>query len=200
MSAIEIPNKSSYKIGEVAEFLQLEAYVLRYWETEFDQLKPRKTRSGQRAYNRSDIDLLIRIKGLLYDDMYTIAGARRRLEESQTTQALLTNADEAQAQMISELSSLQSRAKELEMANQNLERTIDTQKQRIEELERIDETLVFFPSSTSAELEGLRSRVEELELANDELSQQLGRVAQARRSHLALVRRELETMSRLAAN
>ena len=77
---VEIPAKASFKIGQVAKLLELEPYVLRYWETEFDQLAPAKTRAGQRAYTQADVQLLLRITHLLYVDQYTIAGARRQLD------------------------------------------------------------------------------------------------------------------------
>ena len=80
MDPIQIPDKTYFKIGEVAKLLDLQPYVLRYWETEFDVLKPEKTKSGQRAYRRVDIELLFLIKTLLYDEMYTIAGACRQLK------------------------------------------------------------------------------------------------------------------------
>lgn len=72
-------SKKYFKIGEVAKELDVEPYVLRYWETEFDQLTPHKTRSGQRSYDRNDLELLRAIRWLLYDEMYTIAGARKQL-------------------------------------------------------------------------------------------------------------------------
>lgn len=77
---IELPEKTYFKIGEVAKLLDVEPYVLRYWETEFDTLEPEKTKSGQRVYQRHDIEHLIEIKELLYVEMFTIAGARRQLE------------------------------------------------------------------------------------------------------------------------
>lgn len=80
MNAIQIPDKTYFKIGEVAKLLDLQPYVLRYWETEFDLLDPEKTKTGQRAYRRDDIELLLLVKTLLYDEMYTIAGARRQLK------------------------------------------------------------------------------------------------------------------------
>lgn len=80
MDSSHIPDKTYFKIGEVARFLDLEAYVLRYWETEFEVLDPEKTKTGQRAYRREDIELLLLIKTLLYDEMYTIAGARRQIK------------------------------------------------------------------------------------------------------------------------
>ena len=77
----EVPNKLFYKIGEVCELTDTQPYVLRFWESEFPQLAPRKNRSGQRVYQRKDIDMVIRIKKLLYDEEYTIAGARKKLDE-----------------------------------------------------------------------------------------------------------------------
>lgn len=69
-----------YKIGEVCERTQTQPYVLRFWESEFPMLRPQKNRAGQRIYREEDIVLIERIKALLYDEEYTIAGARRRLE------------------------------------------------------------------------------------------------------------------------
>ncbi len=80
MDSIQIPDKTYFKIGEVAKLLDLQPYVLRYWETEFDALRPEKTKTGQRAYRRDDIELLLLVKNLLYEEMYTIAGARRQLK------------------------------------------------------------------------------------------------------------------------
>lgn len=76
---MEIPDKLFFKIGEVCELVGVQAHVLRYWETEFSMLSPQKNRSGQRSYRKKDVETAIRIKQLLYDDMYTIAGARKRL-------------------------------------------------------------------------------------------------------------------------
>lgn len=77
----EIPEKPFYKIAEVCQYTDTQPYVIRFWESEFPQLAPTKSRSGQRVYRREDIDLILRIKRLLHDEEYTIAGARRRLEE-----------------------------------------------------------------------------------------------------------------------
>jgi DNA-binding transcriptional MerR regulator len=79
--AREIPEKPFYKIGEVCQYTDTQPYVIRFWESEFPQLSPGKGRSGQRVYRREDIDLILRIKKLLYEEEYTIAGARRRLDE-----------------------------------------------------------------------------------------------------------------------
>ena len=73
------PKKLYYKIGEVCEIVGVEAHVLRFWETEFPALSPPKTKSGQRIYRPKDIELLLRIKSLLYEEGFTIAGARKQL-------------------------------------------------------------------------------------------------------------------------
>ena len=75
----EIPDKLYFKIGEVSELLGVEPYVLRYWETEFPVLSPKKSGTGHRLYRRKDVELLLRIKHLLYDKRYTIEGARQSL-------------------------------------------------------------------------------------------------------------------------
>ncbi len=73
------PEKLFYKIGEASRIVGVEPYVLRYWETEFPSLRPRKSKSGQRVYTRRDLDLILDIKLLLYEQKYTIDGARKRL-------------------------------------------------------------------------------------------------------------------------
>jgi DNA-binding transcriptional MerR regulator len=77
----EIPDKPYFKIGEVARLAGVEPYVLRYWETEFKTIKPEKTRSNQRLYRRRDVEAVLAIKKLLYDEGYRIDGAKRRLRE-----------------------------------------------------------------------------------------------------------------------
>ena len=74
-----IPRKLFYKIGEVCQLTDTQPYVLRFWESEFPQLAPKKSPSGQRVYRRKDFDLVMEIKKLLYEQGYTIAGARKRL-------------------------------------------------------------------------------------------------------------------------
>ena len=71
--------KLYYSIGEVSKMVDLKAYVLRYWETEFKQLSPPKNRAGNRTYRQKDIDLIFKIKELLYNKKYTIEGARSML-------------------------------------------------------------------------------------------------------------------------
>lgn len=77
----KIPNKLFFKIGEVCELTETQPYVLRYWESEFPALAPAKNNSGQRIYRRRDIETILRIKSLLYEEGFTIAGAKKRLEQ-----------------------------------------------------------------------------------------------------------------------
>src|SRR5690349_5277527 len=77
--ATSIPQKLFFKIGEVCELAGVQAHVLRYWETEFPTLAPQKNRAGQRTYRRKDVEMALRIKELLYDEQYTIAGAKKTL-------------------------------------------------------------------------------------------------------------------------
>ena len=79
-TAVVIPEKIYFKIGEVCDLVGVQAHVLRYWETEFPTLSPQKNRSGQRSYRRRDVEISLRIKELLYDEMFTIAGARKKLQ------------------------------------------------------------------------------------------------------------------------
>lgn len=76
---VVIPEKLYFRIGEVSTLCRLPAYVLRFWETEFPQLKPVKSSTGQRMYRRKDVETVVRIKTLLYDEGFTIAGARQQL-------------------------------------------------------------------------------------------------------------------------
>ncbi|HEY0385873.1 MAG TPA: MerR family transcriptional regulator [Pyrinomonadaceae bacterium] len=78
-AAIAIPEKLFFKIGEVCELTGVQAHVLRYWESEFPMLAPQKNRAGQRTYRKRDVEMALRIKELLYEDQYTIAGAKKKL-------------------------------------------------------------------------------------------------------------------------
>jgi len=80
-----IPDKLYFRIGEVARLCRLPAYVLRFWETEFPQLRPVKGSTGQRMYRKRDVESVVRIKKLLYEDGFTIAGARAQLREETKT-------------------------------------------------------------------------------------------------------------------
>ena len=81
MSSATAQDDKLYKIGEVCKLADVQPYVLRYWETEFPQLAPNKSGGGQRLYTRREIDTILRIKELLYREGFTIAGAKKKLEE-----------------------------------------------------------------------------------------------------------------------
>lgn len=76
-----IPDKLYFKIGEVADLIGVKPYVLRYWETEFPEIAPGKSKSKQRLYKRKEVELIFKIKTLLYDQKFTIEGARQQLKE-----------------------------------------------------------------------------------------------------------------------
>ncbi|MBK8464371.1 MAG: MerR family transcriptional regulator [Chloracidobacterium sp.] len=80
---VVIPEKIYFKIGEVCDLVGVQAHVLRYWETEFSMLSPQKNKSGQRSYRRRDVEIALRIKQLLYNEMFTIAGAKKKLQSEQ---------------------------------------------------------------------------------------------------------------------
>lgn len=76
---VDLPDKQYLKIGEVSKLTSLNSSVLRFWETEFEQLQPTKSRTGQRLYTRNDLAVIFQIKRLLYDEKLTIAGARKKI-------------------------------------------------------------------------------------------------------------------------
>jgi DNA-binding transcriptional MerR regulator len=78
-AVVYIPEKLFFKIGEVCDITGVQAHVLRYWESEFPMLAPQKNRAGQRTYRKRDVEMALRIKELLYEDQYTIAGAKKKL-------------------------------------------------------------------------------------------------------------------------
>lgn len=80
-ASMEVPDRLYFRIGEVSEITGVPPYVLRYWESEFPALQPRKSGGGQRLYRKRDVVMLLEIKKLLYQERYTVAGARRRLTE-----------------------------------------------------------------------------------------------------------------------
>jgi len=86
---IVIPDKLYFRIGEVSTLCKLPAYVLRFWETEFPQLKPVKSSTGQRMYRRKEVETVARIKQLLYEEGFTIAGARQQLRMESKAQTPL---------------------------------------------------------------------------------------------------------------
>jgi DNA-binding transcriptional MerR regulator len=83
-----VPSKLYYKIREVCEIVGVEAHVLRFWETEFPSLSPPKSKTGQRTYRPKDIELLLRIRKLLYEDGFTIAGARKQLNAEKSSESV----------------------------------------------------------------------------------------------------------------
>jgi DNA-binding transcriptional MerR regulator len=82
---MSLPSKMFYKIGEVSKLTGLESYVLRFWENEFSLLHPRKNNGGQRVYLQKDVELILKIKKMLYEEGYTIAGAKKILKQSSVT-------------------------------------------------------------------------------------------------------------------
>jgi DNA-binding transcriptional MerR regulator len=80
MSPAAASKEKLYKIGEVCKLAELQPYVLRYWETEFPQLSPNKSGGGQRLYTQRELEIILRIKDLLYREGFTIAGAKKKLE------------------------------------------------------------------------------------------------------------------------
>ena len=76
-----IPDKNYFRIGEVSKILGVEPYVVRYWESEFKSVRPARTRSDQRLYRKKDVEQLLTIRNLLYEELFTIAGARKRLAD-----------------------------------------------------------------------------------------------------------------------
>jgi DNA-binding transcriptional MerR regulator len=78
----EIPDKLYFKIGEVCKITDVEPYILRYWESEFKLIKPYRTKSNQRLYRKKDVEAVLKIRKMLYDQKYTIAGAKKKLKET----------------------------------------------------------------------------------------------------------------------
>ena len=81
INRVEIPERSTFRIGDVADLIGVKPYVLRYWETEFPLISPQKSASGQRVYCKKDVEIVVMIKRLLYDERYSIEGARKRIRE-----------------------------------------------------------------------------------------------------------------------
>lgn len=87
----EIPDKLYFKIGEVASITRVKPYILRYWESEFKIISPRKSQAKQRVYTRKDLDLILDIKRLLYKDKYTLEGAKKQIKIIQAEKAKQLN-------------------------------------------------------------------------------------------------------------
>jgi DNA-binding transcriptional MerR regulator len=97
MSRLDLPDKIYFKIGEVSEILDLQAHVLRYWESEFDSVRPTKSKSGQRLYRRRDVEILALVQDLLYRQKFTIKGARQYLKSKGVGKALEEKATREQS-------------------------------------------------------------------------------------------------------
>ncbi|MCF8026481.1 MAG: MerR family transcriptional regulator [Desulfobacteraceae bacterium] len=110
-SAGNIPDKIYFRIGEVTEITGLAAYVLRFWESEFSLINPRRTESGQRLYRKSDIEAILKIKHLLYEKKFTIEGAKKHLKK-QTKQSSGTDTGTLIAQIRTELETIRSMLEE----------------------------------------------------------------------------------------
>jgi len=89
MKTPSIPDKLFFKIGEVADLMGIEQHVLRYWEEEIESLKPKKNKSGQRLYQKKDLELILEIKQLLYAEKFTLAGARKKLKQNKKKEVQL---------------------------------------------------------------------------------------------------------------
>jgi DNA-binding transcriptional MerR regulator len=114
LKAPEIPDRLYFRIGDVSELLGVEPFVLRFWETEFPQLRPRKGSTGHREYKRKDVVLLLEIKRLLYDEGFTISGARKALKErGRVHRKKPPAAGQAQMSLISNSSHLQPKLDEI---------------------------------------------------------------------------------------
>ncbi|UCG12943.1 MAG: MerR family transcriptional regulator [Deltaproteobacteria bacterium] len=95
-----IPNKRFFRIGEVSRIVGVPAHVLRYWEREFSLVRPRRNRSKQRLYRRSDLEILLHIKNLLHHQKYTIAGARKKLKPETTSESLEKTLEEIKGELV----------------------------------------------------------------------------------------------------
>ena len=106
-----IPDRMAFKIGTAADLVGVKPYVLRFWETEFDALHPKKSRKGQRAYSRRDVETAMIIKKLLYEDRFSIEGARARLRELRSKvkeeRGVVTQLAEVKSGALSELREIQ---------------------------------------------------------------------------------------------
>jgi len=110
----EIPDKLYFKIGEVAKMAEVPTHVLRYWESEFSGISPKRANSKQRLYKKQDVELILKIKVLLHERGYTIAGARKLLESDQTTEQAIVDEKPVIAKVSSTLQNIKQELKELQ--------------------------------------------------------------------------------------
>lgn len=137
--ATVIPEKIFFKIGEVCDLVSVQAHVLRYWETEFPMLSPQKNRSGQRTYRRRDVEIAFRIKELLYDELFTIAGAKKKLQSElrETSRLKIVHPEPSAAAKETFLKPVQSPANpsvEEELEEENYQEPFDETEEFMEEV------------------------------------------------------------------
>ena len=153
--SVAIPEKIFFKIGEVCDIVDVQAHVLRYWETEFPMLSPQKNRSGQRTYRRRDVEMALRIKDLLYEDQYTIAGAKKRLqtEMRETSRLKIVRSEPSEDQdFIKPIEDLES-IEDAELELEDLELEPETQSEPAETVALDEEKLDALKSLTAQLLE-----------------------------------------------
>jgi len=138
-TSIEIPDKLFFKIGEVSRLTDVKAHVLRYWESEFRQLKPQRADSKQRTYQKKDLETLLEIKRLLYEEKMTIEGAKRRLKQKSAartaTETLSLQSIKTELSEIMEMLESLSRSDKLP---QNPEEELEEVEEEYEESEEAD--------------------------------------------------------------
>ncbi len=123
----KIPDKMAFKIGEVARLVGVKTYVLRYWETEFEALNPRKSRNNQRVYEKKDVVMVMMIKKLLYDDRFSIEGAKTALKK---------------------LKKETKRASEIKNLSTHLEQVSEELRDLIDEIAKVKSQIAHFGSAT----------------------------------------------------
>ncbi|MCP4338865.1 MAG: MerR family transcriptional regulator [Desulfobulbaceae bacterium] len=114
MQKITIPDKLYFKIGEVAKMADVPTHVLRYWESEFTGITPKRANSKQRLYKRQDVELILQIKTLLHEQGYTIAGARKLLESGQTPSQAITDTKPVSSKVSNTFQTIKQELKELQ--------------------------------------------------------------------------------------
>jgi len=188
LEELDIPEKTFFKIGEVAKLLDLEPYVLRYWESEFEMLDPDKTDSGQRSYRREDIELICQIRGLLYDEMFTIAGARRQLElevegksnlvaaEAEPSQPHPPQTDLWEQRTASQALQIEDLQAQLADARAEAAKVAQLQAQLADADAHLSEALAF--KIDAEELDELREQLNEFDAQNAQLEDELARANQ----------------------
>lgn len=154
---VAIPEKIFFKIGEVCDIVDVQAHVLRYWETEFPMLSPQKNRSGQRTYRRRDVEIALQIKDLLYEDLYTIAGAKKRLQnemrESNRLKIVRTEPKEEQNYIKAVKEPVPIEEQELKIGNIDEDQTENLDLSGVEDFEMDDERREALKSLASQLLE-----------------------------------------------